>query len=259
VKKVAIFLLTAVTAVFALSVAAGPAVAKKGKARALHGLVQSVGSDSITLKLKKGATVTVQVNGDTKIVVNNKAATLADIQIGYRALVKGKPGQPAKAIRANALPASGTVVRGAVEGVGSNSITIKQRDGSSVTVAVNSDTKIRVNGKPGALSDIETGYRAVVVRTAVGGPAKAISAHEEHGHRAVVKGIVDGVGANSITIKQRNGASATIAVTADTKIRVKGHHGAAALTDIQVGFRAIVLRAGGNGPALAIHAHPPKS
>jgi hypothetical protein len=239
-------------------IAASPAGAKKGKAHAVAGVVQSVGSDSITLELKKGATLTVQVNADTRIVVNRKVGTLADIEVGYRALVKGKRGQPAKAIRAYEKPAPGRVVAGKVDSVGSDSITLKKRDGNSVTIDVNADTKIRVNGKPGSLSDIETGYGAVVRRTAPGGPAAAINAHKLHSHgRAVARGVVDSVGSDSITLKGHGGAPVTIGVTGATIIRVDGQAGS--LADIQAGYRAIVLRAGAGGDALAIIALPPKN
>jgi hypothetical protein len=255
-KKLVTLLLIGLVASVAV-IEAGPAGAKKGKAHAVAGVVQAVGSDSITLKLRKGGTLTVEVNADTRIVVNRKLGTLADIEVGYRALVKGKRGQPAKAIRAYKKPSPGTVVSGKVDSVGSDSITLKKRDGNPVTIDVNADTKIRVNGKPGSLSDIETGYGAVVRRTAPGGPAAAINAHQIRSHgRAVVRGVVDSVGSDSITLKGHVGASVTIAVTGATIIRVDGQAGS--LSDIQAGYRAIVLRAGAGGDALAIIALPPK-
>jgi hypothetical protein len=256
-KVVTLFLIGLVAS--AAVIAASPAAAKKGKAHAVAGVVQAVGSGSITLKLRKGATVTVQVNGDTKIVVNHKPGTLADIKTGYRALVKGKRGEPAKAIHAFAAPGPGRVVVGKVDSVGSNSITLTKRNGDSVTVPVNGDTKIRVNGKPGSLADIKSGYRAVVRRTSPDGPAAAIRAYEHHGmgaHKLLVRGVVDSVGSDSITLKGHGGASVTIRVTGTTIVRVAGMAGA--LSDIKEGYHALVLRAGADGDALAIIAFPPK-
>ena len=254
-KFVTLFLIGLVASVAVIE--AGPAAAKKGKSHAIAGVVQAVGSDSITLKPRKGAPVTVQVDAHTRIVVNRKVGTLADIEVGYRALVKGKRGEPAKAIRAYEKPSPGKVVAGKVDSVGSDSITLKKRDGTLVTIEVNADTRIRVNGKPGSLSDVETGYRAVVRRTAPGGPAAAINAHEVRSHgRAVVRGVVDSVGSDSITLTGHGGASVTIGVTGSTIIRVRGK--VAPLSDIQTGYRAIVLRAGAGGDALAIIAFPPK-
>src|SRR5215213_11708535 len=70
-------------------------------------------------------TVTVTVNDETKILVSGQAATLADIQVGYIALVRGQKNEAAKVVRAHPAPAAGTVVRGVVESTGSNSITVK--------------------------------------------------------------------------------------------------------------------------------------
>lgn len=256
-KKLLILLVAAVTTSVALG-AASPALAKKkNKGPAVHGIVQSVASDSITLKLKNGDVATIQVSSDTKIVVNHKPGTLADIEVGYRAVVKGKKGQPAKLIRAYEVPAPGTVVRGLVDSVGSDSITIKEKDGDLVSIAVNSDTKIRVNGKPGALGDIEAGYHATVLRTAADGPAKAINSYESNGARSYFRGVVESVGSDSLTVKLRNGSSVTVAVTVATRIRLAGQ-GLAVLSDLKAGYRVAVVRAGADGPALVIIARAPK-
>jgi hypothetical protein len=256
VKKLLILLLVAVTASVALG-AAGPAVAKKNKHHAVHGQVQAVGADSLTLKLKNGSTPTIQVTPDTKIFVNGKPGALADIQVGYRALVRLKAaGGPAKAIRAHQPPAPGTVVRGRVDSVGTDSITLKEKDGTLVTILVNSDTKIHVKGKPGTLADIHQGDRALVLRTSADGPAKAIRVGGRHHLRLLLRGVIASVGSDSLTIKVRNGDPVTVPVTADTRIFLAGH-GAATLTDLQAGFRVLVVRAGANGPVLAILARPP--
>jgi len=254
-KKLTILLLAGLTAGFALSVAA-PAVAKQGKRHAVVGVVQSVGSNSLTLQVKKNKTVTVTVGTGTKIMVSGQTATLADIQVGYVALVRGKKNEPAKSIHARPAPASGTVVRGLVESTGATSITVKTKT-ASVTIQVTAQTKIRVNGKAAALADVKTGLHVVVIRSSADGPATAIAAGKGHeaGAHALLRGLVQSVGTDSITIQRRNGSTVTVAVTAATQIRVRGHAGAAALSDIQTGFRIAVLRAG-NGVALAIVAAP---
>jgi uncharacterized protein DUF5666 len=256
VKKLLILLLAAVTASVALG-AAGPAVAKKNKHHAVHGVVQAVGADSLTLKRKQGSPATIQVSSDTKIVVNGKPGALSDIQVGYRALVRLKAaGGPAKAIRAHQPPAPGAVVRGRVDSVGTDSITIKKKDGTLVPIPVDSNTKIRVKGKPGALADIHPGDRALVLRTSADGPAKAIRVGGRHHLRLLLRGVIESVGSDSLIVKVRNGDPVTVPVTADTRIFVAGH-GAATLSDLQAGFRVLVLRAGATGPVLAILARPP--
>jgi hypothetical protein len=255
-KKLTIVVLAAVTAVFALSVAA-PAVAKPGKRHAVAGVVQSVGPNSLTLKVKN-RTVTVQVDTTTKIVVSGHAATLADVKVGYVAVVRGQNGHPAKTIHAGPRPAAGTIVRGIVQSTGPNSITLTTKGGATVAINVTLDTKIRVDRNAAVLADIHSGYRAIVVRAAAKGPATAINAHQPqaHGHGRVVLGTVASVGTSSLTITLRNGGSVTVQVNQATQIRIKGHSGAASLSDVHAGYRVAVLRAGANGAALAIVAAP---
>jgi hypothetical protein len=265
-KKVISLLLIGLVASLAV-VVASPAGAKKGhpkgtaaaKRHAVVGLVQAVGTDSLTLTRKKGSPVTVQIDAHTKIVVNGKAGTLSDVKVGYVALAKlAKAGAPAKLLRAHAAPAPGTTVAGRVESVGANSITLNKRDGSSVVIPVDGNTKILVNGKAATLADVETGYHAFVRRTAADGPAAVIRAYEKKqgGHKLLVRGVVDSVGTDSITLKGHGGATATIHVTAQTIVRVGGQPGA--LSDIKSGYHAFVLRAGAGGDALAIVAFPPR-
>jgi hypothetical protein len=261
-KLTSLFLIGLVAALAVVVVS--PAGAKKGhghaaKRHALHGVVQAVGSNSVTLKVKKGDPVTVQVNAETRIIVNGKAGALSDIQAGYVAEAKlTAAGGPAKILRAHERPAPGTVVVGQVDSVGANSITLKKRDDSSLTIPVDGNTKILVNGKVATLADVETGYRAYVRRTAANGPAAVIRAYEKKqgGHKLLVRGVVDSVGTDSITLKGHGGATATIHVTTQTIVRVGGQPGA--LSDIKSGYHAFVLRAGAGGDALAIVAFPPR-
>ena len=266
-KKYVSLLLVGLVAACAV-VAVSPAGAKKGKPGAaaaaakrhgLRGVVQSVGSDSLTLKGKKGDPVTVQVNGDTKIVVNGGAGSLSDIQVGYIAEVRGKKGEPAKAIRAHEPPAPGTIAVGKVTAVGSDSITLTKKDGSSITIGVTADTKILVDGNAGSLTDVETGYGAYVRRASADGPAVVIRAYEKKqggGHKLLLRGVVDSVVSDSITLKGHGDATLTIAVSPSTIIRVAGAAGS--LSDIKAGDHALVLRVGKDGPALAIIVRPPK-
>jgi hypothetical protein len=264
-RKAVTLLLIGLVASFAV-IAASPAGAKKGHPRAhaktlkrlLHGIVQSVGSDSVTLTRKKGDPVTVQVNGNTRVVVNGKAGSLADIQVGYRAVARvPRGGGAAKVLRAAAAPVPGTLVHGRVDSVGAGSITLKLKNDSMVTIPVNAGTKIKVNGKAASLDLVEAGYHAIVRRTAANGPAAAINAYQPRSQGLLVRGLVDSVGSSSITLKGRgDGPTITIGVTAQTIIRVGGKPGA--LSNIQTGYRALVLLAGAGGDALAIIAFPPR-
>ncbi len=68
-----------------------------------------------------------------------------------------------------------TVVRqrGEVTAVDGNSVTVKSADGYSATYTVNGQTRVRVEGKKGALSGVKVGQNALVVGTKDGGTVTA--------------------------------------------------------------------------------------
>lgn len=265
-KKVLVLLVIGLLASVSVT-AASPAGAKKRhpiahalklRRHIVRGIVQSVDSSSVTLKAKNGVTVTIALNAATKIRVNGKPATLDDVKVGYQARVRrARRGGPAKLLAAHEVPPTGTIAHGRVDSVGSSSITLKHKDGSTVTIDTNQDTKILVNGAAGSLGDIKAGYHARVKRTSASGPAAVIKAFAPGTRRMVLRGTVDSVGSNSITLNLKNGASVTVAVTAKTRIRVSGQAGA--LTDIQPGYQALVVRVRPGGRAFALRARPPTS
>lgn len=252
-KKFSLMMIAVLVA--SLGVAGGVA-AKPGKgqhkAHAVRGIVDSVGTDSITLKHKDGSTLTIAVTSDTKIRVNGAPGVLSDIQPGFRAEVRRNSDGSARAIIAKD-PAFKPVVHGVVDAVGSDSITLKLRNGDLLTMAVTSDTKIHLKCGPGSLSDIEVGFRAHVKRNS-DGSARRIQAVQPH-FKCVVHGTVSAVGSDSLTLTHPNGFTLAIGVTADTKIFVNG--AAASLADIQIGYRATVRR-NNDGTARRINAHAPE-
>lgn len=221
-------------------------------ARVVKGIVDSVGTDSITLKHKDGSTLTIAVTSETKIRVNGADATLADIHAGFRAIVLRNSDGSAKAIVAKDA-AFKSEVHGVVSAVGSDSITLKLKNGDSVEIAVTSATKIHLKCGPGTLADIEVGFRAKVKRNS-DGSARRIQAVQPH-FKCVVHGTVSAVGSDSLTLTLESGASLTVPVTADTDIYVNGAEGS--LADIQVGYLANVKR-NNDGTARRINAHAPE-
>src|SRR6266508_5875030 len=101
--------------------------------------------------------------------------------------------QTAVASKASKGKGHGTV-HGVVTGVDTTASTITltvQKTCESATINVTDKTKIRVNGKPGTLGDIQAGYHAVV-KLAKDGSAKRIHARAAH-TRHVLHGKVTAV------------------------------------------------------------------
>ena len=133
----------------------------------VHGTVASTDTTANTITLTrfhKCDSVTINVTSSTKITVNHKAGTLADITTGDVAVVKLAKDGSAKSIHDRTAKLH-RLLRGTVAGVDTtaNTLTLTlKKTCASATVNVTSDTKIRVNHKKGTLGDIQVGYRALV-------------------------------------------------------------------------------------------------
>jgi len=117
--------------------------------------------------------------------------------------------------------------QGTVSGKSASSITLTLADGSSKTISVNSETKIKIPGvKDATLDTIQTGSRVnVQVRgaDAQGNPvARMVMAIPGKPAKAHHVGTVTAYGNGSITIQGKDGTTTTYTVNADTKILPKG-------------------------------------
>jgi hypothetical protein len=65
-----------------------------------HGVVQSASASQLVLEEPDGRTVTVAVNGDTKVRVNFRDAATDDVKPGFQALAVREGDGPARSIRA---------------------------------------------------------------------------------------------------------------------------------------------------------------
>ena len=151
-------------------------------------------------------------------------------------------------------------VGGTITAVGEGTVTFQASPDKTVTVAVNDDTVVKVQGKAGTLADLKVGMHAYAFVTA-GQPATEIRAYAPKPTAAAstpphkgVSGVVSAIGADSITLQPRTGAPVTVAVNAATIYMVNGM--AATLADVIVGMRAGALGDPGQ-PAKEVHAYLP--
>jgi hypothetical protein len=159
-------LATLVVAAAALMLA-GTAGAGIGDLTIDRGIVQSVSSSTIVLRELDGTSVTLAVNGSTRVRLNGRPAQLADIQPGFVAAVLHNGSQPARAVRA--FGRVGTVVdRGVIATVSFGQFALRRADGGLITLRVTSSTHVRLNGRPASAAAIRPGQRARVTHTADG-------------------------------------------------------------------------------------------
>ena len=120
----------------------------------VRGTVSDVSATGFKVTTRDGSVWTIAINGSTKYQFGTGTGALADVKNGTVALVQGTStgdnALTALTVRVAADKAVGTVTAKTA-----NSITIKKRDGTSVTIHVAADTTYRVAGVATAtLSDV---------------------------------------------------------------------------------------------------------
>ncbi len=127
------------------------------------GKVTAVSATTITITRRGGGTTTLTVNASTVYRQGGADASKADVKIGSTITAQGKPGS-ITAFTATVVRISLSRLSGEVTAKTANTVTVKQRDGTSVVVHVDADTRFLVRGLKGAkatLADVAVGNRLV--------------------------------------------------------------------------------------------------
>jgi Domain of unknown function (DUF5666) len=124
----------------------------------------------------------------------------------------------------------GTITITSVDGA---NLALKTADGWTRTIATTADTQITKGGKTIAVGDLKSGDEVVFGQKKNDDGTYSITAVRVI--LPVVGGTVTGVTGSTITVKQRDGSSATIDVNSGTTYKVAGVT-TASLTDVKVGM-----------------------
>jgi hypothetical protein len=144
------------------SVAEAAAPAKRVKAGARKGIVQSVSPRAIVLRELDGSTVRVQIAPSTRVFVDGKRATLYDIRRGFVATATGPAGKPARVLQAFNLSGQHAVRVGVVDALSDGVLDVTLSDGSTLSIPVNAKTHVLLDGKRATLAAVKTGYTVVI-------------------------------------------------------------------------------------------------
>ena len=214
-------------------------------ANQVRGAVASVGSDSVTITKEDATTATLTVNAATKLNIpdtdGSGTVTLADLKAGDKVDARTSATDPALAVSISVKGEyqKGEEVEGAVSAVGASSLTITKEDGTSATVTINADTKLRVPDRDGSgkitLADVLVGDKVEVYLSA-SDPTLALSVKVEV-EGAKVAGTVAAVGADSVTITLADATQTKVTVNSATKLRIPAADGTptGTLADLKVG------------------------
>jgi uncharacterized protein DUF5666 len=215
--------------------------------------VTAISGTSLSLATEDGWTRTISVTTATKIAKGGAAATLADIAVGDTI----RFGQTRNADGTYTITAIEIVqpqVAGIVTAVGSDTITLTLRDGTSQTIRTTGSTTYHVERADGTRASVTVGSMIVARgEKAADGTLTASSVWVRLPH---VAGTVTGTTATTITLTRRDGTTVTVHVDSDTTYRVAGI-AAPTLSDIKTGMAIVVQgtqRADGSIDASAIAA-----
>ena len=215
--------------------------------------VTAVSGSSVSLATDDGWTRTITVTGTTTITKGGAAATLADLAVGDSVrLSQTRNADGTYTIKAIAIVLP--QVAGTVTAVGTDTITITLRDGTSQTIRTNGSTAYHLEQADGKRSDVSVGSAIVATgEKAADGSLTASSVWVRLPH---VAGTVTAIDGSTITISRRDGTTVTIHAGSATTIRVAGVDNAK-LSDITTGMVIAVegtQRADGSIDARAIGA-----
>jgi hypothetical protein len=126
--------------------------------------ITAISGSNLSLETADGWTRTITVDAGTTYTESGDAITRADLAVGdriaFRQTLEDDGSWTIDAV-AVILPHVG----GEVTAVSGSTITVEQRDGTTATITVNSDTEYQVNGDNAALADVEVGMFLVAAGT----------------------------------------------------------------------------------------------
>jgi hypothetical protein len=113
-----------------------------------------------------------------------------------------------------------TIDRGVVQTVSTTQIVLRELDGSSVALSVDSSTRVSLNGSPAQITDIRPGFVAAVAHDG----ALAARFVRAFGRDTVnvERGVVVSASARQFTIRRSGGSLLTLRITPSTHVRLNG-------------------------------------
>ena len=158
------------TALVVLLTAAPAAAAVRGPTTD-RGIVQSVSSTQVVLRPLDGSTITLAVGPHTVVLLNGRPSALSALEPGFSAAVTHNGSRPARFVRAfGQKRAVKQIDKGYVVSVSTTLLVLRGLDGTTVSVGVNAQTQVLVDGAPSTLSALKPGYVAAALHY---GPAPA--------------------------------------------------------------------------------------
>jgi hypothetical protein len=128
-------------------------------AQSVQGVVQAVVAGAVVLRELDGSSVRVPVGPKTRVFVDGKRALLGDVEAGYVVIASWKARNPTSDLQA--LSPQGATGLTAVQSVLADAVVVRAPSGATVTIRVNRNTRVFVDGQPATLRDVRPGFTLI--------------------------------------------------------------------------------------------------
>lgn len=135
-------------------------------------------------------------------------------------------------------PRSGSA-KGIVQSVSATGLVLRQLDGSEVSIAVTSATRVFVDGKRAGIAGVKPGF--VVSAAWTGGTTRVLQALDLSSSAAVEVGVVRSVSSRTVVVRRSDGRTVAIRVGAKTRVLLDGE--ATTLRAVRVGYTVVFTAA----------------
>ncbi len=183
--------------------------------------ISAIHGSSLDLKTDDGWTRTISVGSATKITKAGKSASLGDLAVGDRIAIR-ETKNPDGSYTVVAIVVPTPIVSGTVTAIGPTSLTLKLRDGSTRSVTLTGSTTYRLGRADATKADVKVNSVVIAAGTAGKGDAFTATSVQVVVKLARIGGTVTATTKDTITVKQRDGSSATIHVGSAAKLAVRG-------------------------------------
>jgi hypothetical protein len=120
--------------------------------------VQSVAANAVVVRELDGSALTVPVSSSTRVFVDGRRASVADVEPGFVASASWAEGKAAAELQVFDASASVTVVKS----VSARAVEVEDAAGTTATIRVTPKTRVFVDGAPAQLRTVAAGYTLVV-------------------------------------------------------------------------------------------------
>lgn len=194
--------------------------------------ISAIDGSKLTVTTASGESQTIMVADGASLTKGGQTISIADLEVGDTLRLRATRNGDGT-VGATAIVVAVPHVAGTVTEVGPSGFTLRSRSGTVWTISTTATTVYMLGPTTRSSTDLAVGDAVVVAGTKASGDS--LSAITVHVRLDVVAGEVTATSDTTISVKRRDGSTATIRVGSATTYRVRGV-ASPRLSDIKVGM-----------------------